>query len=151
MAANVVAPVTPKVVLKVPEVADNAAIVDAPVTERVVENAPDVALKAAIVDAPVTDKVVEKAPLVADNAAIVDAPTTVKVLEADSVVKAPAAGVVPPIAGGAANTEAKLPGTIAVLALGAEPITASALVARYTIPFVPVEASGAPAKVKESA
>jgi hypothetical protein len=143
--------VTPKVVLNVPEVALNAAIVEAPVTERVVENAPDVALKAAMVEAPVTANVVENDPLVADKAAIVEAPTTVKVLEADSVVKAPAAGIVPPIAGAEANTDAKFSGTIAVFVLGAEPFTASALVARYTSPFVPVEASGAPAKVKESA
>ncbi len=66
---------------------------------------------------------------------------------AERVVNAPAAGVVPPCAGGAAKTAAKLEGVTkrAKTPVDAVPATASASVANSPIPCVTVVETGAPA------
>jgi hypothetical protein len=126
---NVAFPVTPNVELKVPVVADKAASVVAPVTPKVLPS----------VTAPVTPNVELKVPVVALKAARVEAPATDNVLEsvvaaAPKVVNSAAAGVVPPIAGGAAKTGGRLDGMSEVFGFTSVPATASALVARNTNP-----------------
>ncbi len=70
---------------------------------------------------------------------------------APRVVNTPAAGVVPPVAGGAANTAARFDGCTAraTRPVDAVPATAFASVARVTIPWVVVVATGAPATATE--
>ena len=69
------------------------------------------------------------------------------------VVKAPAAGVVPPVAGGAAKTEAKFDGVTKRASAGVDavPATASALVANCPMPATVSVATGAPAIANASA
>ncbi len=82
-----------------------------------------------------------------------DSPVTVKVELALSVVKAPAAGVPPPDAGGAAKTAAKLEGVKnnATEGVDAVPATASTSVANCPIPATVSVDTGAPAIARASA